>query len=82
MAVAYATAASSSADSGDAVGIALSQCVPAASQQLQQQACITAADVRLEFVRIPLLTRGHPLYRWTRFICMLLSTHTHTHTMD
>jgi len=64
--VAYATA-SSSVDDGAAVGITLSQLVPASSQpdsQLQQPGAVS--DVRLEFVRIPLLRRGHQLYHWTR----------------
>jgi len=59
--VAYATA-SESLDAGDAVGITLSQFIPASQQPQQQQ----QVDVSLQFVSIPLLSRSHQLYHWTR----------------
>ena len=64
MAVAYATT-SESVDASDAVGITLSQFIPASQpSQLLQQAAVP--DVSLEFVSIPLFSSGHRLYHWTR----------------
>jgi len=61
--VAYATA-SESVDAGEGVGITLSQFIPASQPESQQQ----QLDVSLEFVSIPLLSRTHPLYHWTRCV--------------
>jgi len=67
--VVIACATSSPADDDAAVGISLSQFIPASqpdpAQQQQQQ---DVSDVRLEYVVIRLLDREHRLYGWTRYV--------------
>ena len=65
-----ACATSSPADDSAAVGISLSQFIPASQPDPAQQQQQDMSDVRLEYVVIPLLDREHRLYGWTRYMCV------------